>query len=948
MTAIMMATLHLLVLRCFMVLMAVASGVGCTSHEEGRRPMGVSHGVTQIVWENSVCSGPLNTTFIVESVEGSWGNPDKCSATSVEFTGVIRPQVMGLYTFNCSVLGGSAIMWLDDHLLCGTQALFAPAPAGGYAPLPPYMNLTTVSYVLRVQLVRNCSSGDIDRHPFTFSLRWSLDGTTFVPVSTTVLSPQIPASQNTRLVVQRNLATGWGTWFRPNALAATLLPERATLTVGMCQLSTGVCLDPRGPFTPEQDRGQEEPKSAATGLAGMHAWDRSYWQLHLMLGDANVSLEWSGSGSVHPGDFSREQLALVATMVGSTNPSEGSGSVNASDYVLTVTGGYVLGGMGQVAVVSTRAQQSPAAAPMQQLILHADGLRRVAASALTPTAPMGLVNNSLVAENTIFLLLTTGTAALSTQQPPPTMTAVKQATAQARAAAKFTIPTTMALGSNPPASRGASTPRGADRRVLEAGGTAMQAGLMWNTIFHPTQAGPFVQVSRSFAQQPYEIFEWDTYFGALMLSYDARALGLAVSSLIQVTKGKTLGPYLDGHGFVPGYSKGGIWLSEDRTERPVGAQIVLKVWQRWNSMQNSTVAPEHDRRNLSWLLEVLYPDLFDWHAWMWNERRVGPLMLGGLGSDNCLAVNRSEPHSQTGPSLMWCKESWGMGRLQGARFESLDNSPMYDSPGGNYTFWNTSTLRMQVYDIGQTSAMISECEALAKIADLLGRQADAKLLRQRQNLLSSLVQQHMWNGELAVYANVLFNGTSYPRVSPTSFYPMLSGLATDEQAVAMVTRWLTNASRFCVPPNASAWPPQQPPPATTQTLRNAPSMDPPQCYWGMPSISADDPAYMVAGGTSGIYWRGQTWAPQAYLVYAALQRYDHLPAARNARKGLCAQQLSLLLSAWNAHHHVCENYPSVRVNNSGVNADFDCTGNQFYTWGGLPAFMALSEAGFYA
>lgn len=50
----------------------------------------------------------------------------------------------------------------------------------------------------------------------------------------------------------------------------------------------------------------------------------------------------------------------------------------------------------------------------------------------------------------------------------------------------------------------------------------------------------------------------DTYFGALMLSHDRQGstMGLAVSSLIQVTKAKTLGPYLDGHGFVPGYSKG--------------------------------------------------------------------------------------------------------------------------------------------------------------------------------------------------------------------------------------------------------------------------------------------------------------------------------------------------------------------------------------------------------
>ncbi len=43
-----------------------------------------------------------------------------------------------------------------------------------------------------------------------------------------------------------------------------------------------------------------------------------------------------------------------------------------------------------------------------------------------------------------------------------------------------------------------------------------------------------------------------------MLSHDRQgsSMGLAVSSLIQITKAKTLGPNLDGHGFVPGYSKG--------------------------------------------------------------------------------------------------------------------------------------------------------------------------------------------------------------------------------------------------------------------------------------------------------------------------------------------------------------------------------------------------------
>ena len=69
----------------------------------------------------------------------------------------------------------------------------------------------------------------------------------------------------------------------------------------------------------------------------------------------------------------------------------------------------------------------------------------------------------------------------------------------------------------------------------------MFSGLLWNFIYHPTQLGPFVTVSRSFTAQPYELFEWDTYFGALMLSFEREYLPYALSSIIQITKSKTLG-----------------------------------------------------------------------------------------------------------------------------------------------------------------------------------------------------------------------------------------------------------------------------------------------------------------------------------------------------------------------------------------------------------------------
>ena len=115
---------------------------------------------------------------------------------------------------------------------------------------------------------------------------------------------------------------------------------------------------------------------------------------------------------------------------------------------------------------------------------------------------------------------------------------------------------------------------------LKEAADAMMSGLMWNALYHPTQLGPFVSVSRrcrrcplllprmwllmlllmllpmllplllllvltsvisvwsSFTAQPYELFEWDSYFGATMLSFDERALPLALSTLIQVTKSK--------------------------------------------------------------------------------------------------------------------------------------------------------------------------------------------------------------------------------------------------------------------------------------------------------------------------------------------------------------------------------------------------------------------------
>ena len=103
----------------------------------------------------------------------------------------------------------------------------------------------------------------------------------------------------------------------------------------------------------------------------------------------------------------------------------------------------------------------------------------------------------------------------------------------------------------------------------------------------------------------------------------------------------------------------------------------------------------------------------------------------------------------------------------------------------------------------------------------------------------------LWDDEAHIYTNLFANGTFYRRISPTSFYSMM--------AEVMVAEWLTNSTRFCI-------------------NENFPTGSPSHCYWGLPSISADDSTYDAQG-----YWRGYIWGPMAQLTYVLEPaEYDHL------------------------------------------------------------------------
>jgi hypothetical protein len=65
------------------------------------------------------------------------------------------------------------------------------------------------------------------------------------------------------------------------------------------------------------------------------------------------------------------------------------------------------------------------------------------------------------------------------------------------------------------------------------------------------------------------------------------------------------------------------------------------------------------------------------------------------------------------------------------------------------------------------------------------------------------------------------------------------------------------------------------------------------------------------------------------LTYWSLQEYDHVPAVKSGRKAMCKQMTALMLSQWQGHRHICENYSPHKTADDHKG---DCSGTKFYHW----------------
>ena len=396
---------------------------------------------------------------------------------------------------------------------------------------------------------------------------------------------------------------------------------------------------------------------------------------------------------------------------------------------------------------------------------------------------------------------------------------------------------------------------------------AASASLAWNTVYDPIKNRVVTPVARTWCSfNGWVLFEWDTYFAAYMLSVDSPELAMA--NAIAITREITP------EGLVPNVATANGYTSFDRSEPPVGAWVCRELYRA------------HRAR---WFVETVYPDLLTWNRWWWRARRnTGDLLSWGSTPYEPLFDTKREPNEVNK-------------RFGGALESGLDNSPMYDDVP-----FDTERHLLQLLDVGLNSLYVADCEALAELADVLGRADEAAELRGRAKRVRAAMKAELWDDVFGLFLNKRVDtGALCRRIAPTNFYPLLADAATPAQAERMVREHFYNPAEF--------W-----------------------GEWILPSIARNDPAYPEQD-----YWRGRVWGPMNFLVYISLRRAGMTQACRD----LVAKSTALLLKGWLAHGHVCENY-NAETGDTTV-APGKKGGTSFYYWGGLLGTIALMEAGFY-
>jgi putative isomerase len=377
---------------------------------------------------------------------------------------------------------------------------------------------------------------------------------------------------------------------------------------------------------------------------------------------------------------------------------------------------------------------------------------------------------------------------------------------------------------------------------------AIRDVLGWNTIWDPANRQVYTVATRAWIARKFGgfgVWQIDGFLHSILAAHIG-AGRLAWDNVAAVLAGRTPWGNLTA-------LRAATTDWQDRSHPPVGAQA---CW--------SVQAMTPDDGAAARAAEVLAA-AFDW----WFATRDG--------NGNGLLEYGSSPV--------------GDGHFVHTRQAAMDESANDNSPVHDDARFDLSTHTLDLEDVGLNSLLVHEGSLLARMLPgndrLAGRAAE----------LAEAVRTRLWDSGREVFAGRLWSGEFTRSLSPTSFYPLLAGIATPDQAEAMVQRWLADPRRFGGPYPVAGTP-------------------------------HDDPAAL-----DNVYWRGRVWPCFNYLVYLGLRRYRFDDQAA----WLASRGLEMFRRGW-AERRCYENF-SQQTGDGGDSVDAE----PFYTWGSLLPMIADLE-----
>ncbi len=288
--------------------------------------------------------------------------------------------------------------------------------------------------------------------------------------------------------------------------------------------------------------------------------------------------------------------------------------------------------------------------------------------------------------------------------------------------------------------------------------TAMKTCLAWDTIYECEHDRVCSPVSRiwNIGFGGYVLFDWDTYFAAMMASLESREL--AQLNAIAITEEVTEA------GFVPNFSSAHNGKSFDRSQPPVGSFACLEIYKKY---------PEQ------WFAEHVFPTLLGWNRWFASHRMTEEGYL-------CWGSDPSEPVN----GRHW--ELHALHDLAGAALESgLDNSPMYDGMA-----YDPDRHIMLLADVGLMGLYILDCRSLTELARITGNTEAIPELEARKARVEAALMP-LWDEEFGLFCNKnLRDGSLSHRISPTNFYALQADCVTETQKRRMMEEHFYNPEEF--------------------------------------------------------------------------------------------------------------------------------------------------------